>query len=135
MKWKSILLSGAALIWAGCATMNGSPAAVEINPSKDVQLTNISVKEDHGQFYVSGTLRPVSAAVRRTGHVDVEFIGAGGEVLETVRAEQHIRQFSRSSARRPNFSAQAELDPSQVDLVRLTHHVDTQQACEWQGRR
>ena len=124
------LLIGSAIALTGCTTMKGGDSDVEVLPSKEVLLTNVSVEYANGQIEVTGTLHPTSSAVHRTGHVDVEFIGADDQVITQVRAEQHIKQFSRNSARSPTFSVTAEIDQSEVKIVRLTHHVDTQKECE-----
>lgn len=129
--WKSVLVMTALAALSGCSTVvKGGDASVEINSSKEVQLTNVSVKQRGDEVTVSGTLRPTSSSVRRTGHVDIEFIGEDGAVLKMLRAEQHIRQFSRSSSRKPGFTASVELGSASLSSVRLTHHVDTQKQCE-----
>jgi len=125
----TIMLS-ALLALTGCATMKGGEAAVEIKSSRHVQLTSVSVSYDDGVAKVFGILRPTSSAVRRVGHVDVAFLDGDEAEIISVKAVPHITTFSRNSARKPSFTAFAEVDESKVAVVRLTHHPDLSKACE-----
>ena len=117
------------LALTGCSTMKtGDKTELDIRSSKDVKITQVTVREDQGFMTVSGSLRPMTSTVTRSGHVDVDFIGPDGTVITTVRATPHITTFSRKSTRRPTFSVSAEVDG--VASLRLIHHPDTMNACE-----
>ena len=117
-------------ILTGCSSMKGGDASVDVQSSKEVLLSNVSVKQEKGLLHVSGMLRPRLFPVRRVGHVDVELLGDNGEVLRKLRAEQHIHTFVRNSSRMPTFSAVIATDSTRVKTVRLIHHADTQKVCE-----
>lgn len=111
----------------GCATMNSAPYAVSIAPSSQVQISNVSVHMDNDTLHVTGNLRPSSASTTRTGHVDVDFADADGNVIQTVRAVPSASRFLRKSKRPASFSVKGKIEG--VDAVKLTHHPDTMNEC------
>ncbi|WP_372808952.1 hypothetical protein [Pontiella sp.] len=121
-------LTGVAL--AGCSTVKEGQPSLKIESSKEVQLTNVTVTPMADGLAVSGTFRPTSPNVRRTGHVDIAFVDAAGEALTRVKAMPHIHRFSRNAMQKPSFDVTAEVDESRVALVRVTHHPDLIQECE-----
>ncbi len=121
-------LAAGILMLSGCSTMRSETADVDIQSSTAVIITHVHIDRNGREVTVHGSLRPKSAAVTRVGHVDVEFIGASGLVLETVKAETNTQQFSHKSSRSPTFSATVEIEG--FDTVRLIHHPDTLQQCE-----
>ncbi|MDZ8118680.1 hypothetical protein [Pontiella agarivorans] len=128
MKRLITMTAAGLLVLAGCSTFGPGQAGVEIQSSKDVLITNVHIDQMEGGVMVHGSLRPKNNSVTRVGHVDVEFIRADGEVLQMVKADTNTDQFSRKSARRPTFSATAEIEG--FASVRLEHHPDTLQQCD-----
>ncbi len=112
---------------SGCATMKSDQYDVTITPSSRVQISNVSVHMDNDVLHVTGNLRPASATTTRTGHVDVDFIDADGNVIQTVRAVPSTSQFLRKSTRPISFSVKGKIEG--VASVQLTHHPDTMNEC------
>ena len=127
---KTTLLLASALAFTGCATLENEGTRVEVASSEQVRITNVRAHRDDGLLHVSAQLRPVSAAVTRVGHVDVEFFDARGETLRTIKAEPNTGVFSRDSARQPAISVKAAFAAGAVSEIRLSNHVDTFEECE-----
>jgi ribulose 1,5-bisphosphate synthetase/thiazole synthase len=112
----------------GCSTVKSNALDVGVTHSNQVRITNVSVEQDAGEIYVSGNLRMASAATTRTGHVDVNFIGADGAVLQTEHVVPSSKLFLRSSRMSPSFSVKAEVEG--VTEIQVVHHPDTMNECE-----
>lgn len=122
------VLVGAALL-SSCSSMKGGAGVrVEIDSSPEVIITNVSVVEKEGTVHIRGVLRPNGTMTTRTGHVDLAFITAEGDVRQEDRITPNFKIFSRKSSRSPSFSASANAD--RVELVRVTHHPDMMGTCE-----
>lgn len=125
---KSIMMSMAALLLAGCSTMQGGNATVTVKASRDVQLTNVKVTEKNGRIEATGTLRPRFSTAREAGHVDITFVAEDGRVNKR-KVEPFIRTFFRKSTRNPTFYISTRQEGGEVAKIQLIHHAVAFEEC------
>lgn len=121
---RSAAILGAALYITGCSTLNQSATAghaVQV-VTQDSRNGHVSMVQTHvldGSVAVTGYVeKPFPMRGMIPGRLLVTAVGSDGGVLQEIESNYHRRS---SKSKRAYFSETLDVDPSAIELVRVTH--------------
>ncbi len=129
MKGKSFLLNIiCAVTVAGCASL-WDPAvhgvSVETHAPKRVRVTDVTLYRMDQGLLLMGEVGVRSLATQLKGYVEVQVVGADGNVVMTRRPDHYMHsEMHDETDQRYTFSLQLPVLPEKGSAIRVTYHTD-----------
>jgi hypothetical protein len=121
---------------AGCCFFLDPPpppppndAEVVVESSRTVGIEDVWVHQEEESLVIQGMLHPGSFVQKKTGHVDIRIVDAGGQELRALKVAPDEAAFRKENGRVSPFSISIDQVVSPKTKVYLSHHAGTVESC------